>query len=131
MLDEMERMVFEILNNDNSGHGMDHILRVKDLSLRFAKAEDAAFYNYQRIETQIVNLVNRDYKAGDKLPSIKDLAKRYEVSTNTIRKALLSLEQDGFITFGRGRFGGTFVIEKPENAEKQSYQWLSINPNYM
>lgn len=41
MLDEMERMVFEILNNDNSGHGMDHILRVKDLSLRFAKAEDA------------------------------------------------------------------------------------------
>ena len=97
----------------------------------FAKAEDAAFYNYQRIETQIVNLVNRDYKAGDKLPSIKDLAKRYEVSTNTIRKALLSLEQDGFITFGRGRFGGTFVIEKPENAEKQSYQWLSINPNYM
>ena len=42
----------------------------------FAKAEDAAFYNYQRIETQIVNLVNRDYKAGDKLPSIKDLAKR-------------------------------------------------------
>ncbi len=97
----------------------------------FAKAEDAAFYSYQKIESQLVNLINKNYKAGDKLPSIKDLAIKYDVSTNTIRKALLSLEQEGFITFGRGRFGGTFVIEKPETTEKQSYQWLSINPNYI
>ena len=97
----------------------------------FAKSEDAAFYSYQKIESQLVNLINKNYKAGDKLPSIKDLAIKYDVSTNTIRKALLSLEQEGFITFGRGRFGGTFVIEKPETTEKQSYQWLSINPNYI
>ena len=97
----------------------------------FAKAEDAAFYSYQKIENQIVELINKGYKAGDKLPSMLDLAKKYDVSTNTIRKALLTLEQEGYVTFGRGRFGGTFVIEKPESSEKQSYQWLAINPNYI
>ena len=97
----------------------------------FAKAEEASFYSYQKVENKIINLINNDYKAGDKLPSIKDLSKKYDVSTNTIRKALISLEQQGFVTFGRGRFGGTFVIEKPETSEKQSYQWLSINPNYI
>ena len=97
----------------------------------FAKAEEASFYSYQKVENKIINLINNHYKAGDKLPSIKDLSKKYDVSTNTIRKALISLEQEGFVTFGRGRFGGTFVIEKPETSEKQSYQWLSINPNYI
>lgn len=97
----------------------------------FAKAEDAAFYSYQKIENQIINLINSKYNAGEKLPSMIELSKMYDVSTNTIRKALISLEQEGYVTFGRGRFGGTFVIEKPETSEKQAYQWLSINPNYI
>ena len=97
----------------------------------FAKAEDAAFYSYQKIENQIINLINSKYNSGEKLPSMVELSKKYDVSTNTIRKALISLEQDGYVTFGRGRFGGTFVIEKPDTSEKQSYQWLSINPDYI
>jgi DNA-binding GntR family transcriptional regulator len=97
----------------------------------FAKAEDAAFYSYQKIESKLINLINKEYNAGDKLPSMLELSKKYDVSTNTIRKALISLEQDGFVTFGRGRFGGTFVIEKPSTSETQQYKWLSINPDYI
>lgn len=97
----------------------------------FASAEDAAFYSYQKIESEIINLINKNYKAGDKLPSMLELASMYDVSTNTIRKALISLEQEGFVTFGRGRFGGTFIIEKPNETEEQKYQWLSINPEYI
>lgn len=97
----------------------------------FAKADDAAFYNYQKVETEIINLINKNYKAGDKLPSMLELASMYDVSTNTIRKALISLEQEGYVTFGRGRFGGTFIIEKPNEVEEQKYQWLSINPKYI
>lgn len=97
----------------------------------FASAEDAAFYSYQKIESEIINLINKNYKAGDKLPSMLELASMYDVSTNTIRKALISLEQQGFVTFGRGRFGGTFIIEKPNETEEQKYQWLSINPEYI
>ena len=97
----------------------------------FAKAEDAAFYSYEKIKSQITELINNEYNAGDKLPAMVDLAKKFDVSTNTIRKAMMSLEQEGYLTFGRGRFGGTFVIEKPSNSEKQQYQWISINPDYI
>ena len=97
----------------------------------FAKAQDAAFYSYQKIKTQITDLINNSYNAGEKLPSMLELSAKYDVSTNTIRKALISLEQDGIVTFGRGRFGGTFIIEKPSNSEKQQYQWISINPDYI
>lgn len=97
----------------------------------FAKAEDAVFYSYEKVKSQITELINNEYNAGDKLPSMVDLAKKFDVSTNTIRKAMMSLEQEGYLTFGRGRFGGTFVIEKPSNSDKQQYQWISINPDYM
>ena len=76
-------------------------------------------------------MIKANYKAGDKLPSMKELSEKFDVSTNTIRKALNSLSSQGYITFGRGRFGGTFLIEVPENVERQSYQWLSINPDFI
>lgn len=97
----------------------------------FAKAKDASIYSYQKIENSIVNLIKENYKAGDKLPSMKELAQTFDVSTNTIRKALNNLASQGYITFGRGRFGGTFLIDVPEEIEVQPYQWLSINPKYI
>ena len=97
----------------------------------FAKAEDASFYSYQKVKNLIIELINNEYNAGDKLPSMMELSAKFDVSTNTIRKAMISLEQDGFVTFSRGRFGGTFLIEKPSNSDKQQYQWISINPEYI
>ena len=41
MVEEVRLKVMELLNNDNSGHGIDHINRVVDLSLKFAKKENA------------------------------------------------------------------------------------------
>ncbi len=41
MIQEIRRQVFELLNNDNSGHNMDHIDRVLTLSLKFAEQECA------------------------------------------------------------------------------------------
>lgn len=38
---EVEKEVYNLLNNDNSGHGFDHIKRVLELSLKFAKNENA------------------------------------------------------------------------------------------
>lgn len=93
----------------------------------FADAIDASFYSYQKIENKIQNLIFKNYKAGDKLPSMKDLSIKFGVSTNTVRKALNSLSEQGYITFGRGRYGGTFIVDVPDDNEKQSYKWLSIN----
>lgn len=97
----------------------------------FAKAHDAALYSYQKTESEIINMIKTNFKPGDKLPSMKELSKTFDVSTNTIRKALNNLANNGYITFGRGRFGGTFLIEVPEDIQRQPYQWLSINPEYI
>lgn len=41
MIEEVKKEVYELLNKDNSGHGMDHINRVLELSLKFAEKENA------------------------------------------------------------------------------------------
>lgn len=97
----------------------------------FAKAKEAEFYYYQKIETKLIEYINQNFNSGDKLPSMTSFSKLYNVSTNTVRKALISLEQKGCITFSRGRFGGTYVMQKPETVQGQQYQWLSINPDYI
>ena len=97
----------------------------------FSDTIDSSFYYYQKIENKILNLISNNYKPGDKLPSMKDLSLKFDVSTNTVRKALNSIAEQGYITFGRGRYGGTFIVDIPETTERQSYQWLSINRNFI
>lgn len=41
MIEEVKQKVYELLNNDNSGHGMEHINRVLELALKFANIENA------------------------------------------------------------------------------------------
>ena len=61
---------------------------------------------------------------------MQQLADMFDVSTNTIRKALTNMEKEGFLAFERGRFGGTYLIDSPQSMERQAYQWLAINPDY-
>ncbi len=41
MINQVKEEVMKLLNKDNSGHGIDHIQRVLDLSLKFAEKEHA------------------------------------------------------------------------------------------
>lgn len=41
MIDQVKKEVSQLLNNDTSGHAMDHINRVLDLSLKFSSKEGA------------------------------------------------------------------------------------------
>jgi len=41
VIEKIKEQVYELLKNDNSGHGMDHINRVLDLSMKFAEEESA------------------------------------------------------------------------------------------
>ena len=95
----------------------------------FATATDAAFYHYEKVQKQLTKIIVNDYEIGEKLPSIKELTKQLDVSPNTIRKAFNKLAKEGYIVFSRGRYGGTFIIDKPET-EEQSFKWLAVNPNY-
>ena len=84
-------------------------------------------------------MIQNQYSLGDKLPSISELSQHYEVSTNTIRKALNSLNKKGIVQFLRGRYGGTFVSSilddtyyeyNSSQKDQEAYKWLSLNPQY-
>jgi DNA-binding FadR family transcriptional regulator len=47
---------------------------------------------------------------GDKLPAERDLATRLRVSRETLREAIGSLREAGYLESRRGRSGGTFVV---------------------
>jgi len=47
---------------------------------------------------------------GEKFPPERELSERLGVSRTTVREAIRGLEQAGYITTRRGRFGGTFVL---------------------
>lgn len=50
-----------------------------------------------------------ELKAGDRLPVERELAEHFQVSRNTVREALRSLENAGLLVLRRGPGGGAFV----------------------
>ena len=65
-----------------------------------------------------------------KLPSIKSFSAEFKTSEKTIKKALNILAEDGYITFVRGRYGGTFVTDIPQ-AIGEAYKWLAISSDFV
>lgn len=48
---------------------------------------------------------------GEAMPPERDLAARFSVSRDTVREAIRSLADAGFLVSKRGRYGGTFVSD--------------------
>jgi DNA-binding FadR family transcriptional regulator len=57
---------------------------------------------------------------GDSLPSERELAVRLGVSRDTVREALRSLGEAGYVVSRRGRYGGTFVADELPHPEPQA-----------
>ena len=106
------------------------ISRIEESS--FVSARAAAFYSYQKIENIIKNYIKDNFEIGDKLPSMESLSEHFDVSSNTIRKALQNLSKQGYVNFSRGRYGGTFVMDIPEDETEsaETFRWLAVSPNY-
>ena len=101
----------------------------KEISI-FACAEDAQYYSYQKIENEIKSFIKNKFEISEKLPSMENLARKFDVSSNTIRKALQNLSKQGFVQFSRGRYGGTFVSDIPDAEDGQAFRWLAVSPDY-
>lgn len=56
-----------------------------------------------QIATQLRTEFSREYEDGSRLPTVLELAGRFDVSTNTIGKVLDTLAREGLITKRRGR----------------------------
>lgn len=55
--------------------------------------------------------------AGERLPSERELGEMLKVSRDTVREALSTLVEHGYVVSKRGRYGGTFVVESPPNGD--------------
>ena len=66
---------------------------------------------YYKMHHDLEEQIHRgELRAGDRVPSENQLAADYQVSRQTVRKALAILEQEGYIYAMHGK--GTFVSER-------------------
>jgi len=136
--DAMKRLVEQGILQSKRGRYGTFILRLpSDKQLMtgkeseiFAPAFQASLYNYEKVEIHLKQYIKENFKLDDKLPAMGKLALELKVSSNTIRKALQRISEQNIVKFSRGRYGGTFITNIPEDVEEKpsSLTWLSINP---
>lgn len=70
----------------------------------------------QLVEKLKIAIVTGEYPAGERLPSVRDLAIEIKANPNTVQRALVDLEQTGLIY--TQRTNGKFVTEDEELVQK-------------
>ena len=74
---------------------------------------------YEQLYKRVIEMtVKKQLSPGDKLPSVRELAKSLGVNPNTVSKAFQNLERDGIIYSLAGR--GSFISESNGNAIKEN-----------
>ena len=64
-----------------------------------------------QVKNRIAYLIGSGaYVAGDRLPTVRALAVDLDISYNTVNRAYMDLEREGYISTRKGR--GTFVAER-------------------
>lgn len=63
-------------------------------------------------------------RAGDKLPTERELAERFETSRASVREALRTLEPEGLIRVKKGVVGGIFIADVDHRPAAKSFQTL-------
>lgn len=98
MIEQVKRKVNELLNKDNSGHGMEHINRVLNLSLKFAKKE-----NGNQIIVSLIALLHDvdDYKLfgmdnAENLTNAKRIMRECNVDESTQEQVCFALNNIGY-----------------------------------
>ena len=93
------------------------------------------FVNDRPIYTQLVEqiqlkILSGDYKPGEKLPSIRELAEKAAVNPNTLQRAFSELELKGLVY--AQRTAGRFISEDQEQikALRQAYAKEAVQAFY-
>lgn len=66
----------------------------------------------QIIESIKAKIVTGNLKAGDKLPSIRELSEELMVNPNTLQRVFMELEREGLVYAQRGI--GNFISDAPD-----------------
>ena len=80
---------------------------------------------FEDVISQIQDLIlDGRLKAGDRLPSERQLQEGFQISRNTLREALRALEQKGLITIKTGMKGGAIVCPVDTKGVSESLDFL-------
>ncbi len=77
----------------------------------------------QLVEQIQAGIISGNYRAGDKLPSVRDLASEAMVNPNTMQRAMTELERDGLVY--TNRTAGRFITSDEELIKKLKNQYIS------
>lgn len=77
----------------------------------FAIDHNSGLSVWIQIKNRIAYLIGSgSYAPGDRLPTVRALAVDLDISYNTVNRAYMDLEREGYISTRKGR--GTFVAER-------------------
>lgn len=84
-------------------------------------------YSWEKTLDALKKYITQNHESGDKIPPMKELAQILSVSTNTVKRAVSILCDEGYLITQRGKYGGVFVLEIPQK-ESEAFTWLALNP---
>lgn len=101
MLEQAKKLVFELLEGEASGHGNDHIIRVFNLAIKFAKNEGA---NEEIVGLAALLHDADDYKLVGKdqaknLTNTKAIMKKLNISQNKQQQVLSIIKNMGYSNY--------------------------------
>lgn len=68
---------------------------------------------------------------GERLPAERELAARFKVSRVTLREAIRTLGEAGYVESRRGRYGGTFVLsEQPRTSRPDARRTIRLGADF-
>src|SRR6188474_402296 len=86
-----------------------------NMKLWLSKNSDVPLH--EQLVTQIIlGIVSNDLKVKQRLPSTRDLARRYSIHANTVSAAYRELARRGWVEFRKG--SGVYVRERSEENAK-------------
>lgn len=98
MIEEVRKQVCKLLDKDNSGHGMEHVNRVLNLSIKFAEIENA-----NKDIVALIALLHDvdDYKlfgmeSANNLTNTKNILKQCSVADNIKEQVLNAVKTIGY-----------------------------------
>lgn len=74
-------------------------------------------------------IITGQWKSGEQLPTEKELAKKFNVCSSTVKKSLKEIEREGLIFARRGK--GRFVRDKNERIKTSAIEIILFDMNHL
>lgn len=88
-------------------------------------ARSTASHLYEQIaETLRLQIAQGDLEPGQRLPSVRDMARQWDCTPSTVSRAYAILADEGLVVAHRG--GGTRVADNPLPLENAALRWATL-----